>query len=130
MSHARLGSSVRPRPGQQRRFGISPFRAGLRGSAGGACSAPNQIAATKRSLVPALHRCYRHGMEPVVVWSDGTRQCVLHRVDGLYELHFHEGSRVIRIETAETEAEARRKAMESMQLRPQPIESAPTSDIR
>ena len=56
-------------------------------------------------------------MEPVVLCTDGTYQCVLRRVDGVYELHFHDGARVIRIETAATEPEARRKAAEWLRSR-------------
>jgi hypothetical protein len=56
-------------------------------------------------------------MEPVVLCTDGTYPYVLHRVDGVYELHFHDGSRVIRIETAVSEPEARRKAAEWLRSR-------------
>ena len=56
-------------------------------------------------------------MKPVVLWTDGNDQCVLHRGDGRYELHFDDGFRVIRIETAATEPEARRKAAEWLRSR-------------
>jgi hypothetical protein len=57
-------------------------------------------------------------MEPVVLWTDGTYRCVLHRIGGRYEVHFHDGSRVFRAESAATEAEARRKVAEWLRSRP------------
>ena len=51
-------------------------------------------------------------MDPLVFWTKANRQCVLHRLDGRYELRLRENGRVTLLQTANNEAHARRIATE------------------
>jgi hypothetical protein len=49
---------------------------------------------------------------PVILWTEGARQCVLRRSDGQYELLLRQKGRVVRLETCDSEETARSKAQE------------------